>query len=64
MRTYSRGAQGVVFEAHGGAFALFKGACRRGIYDTMKSAVETILVDEQTTRHSRLLGFVLPVYMH
>jgi hypothetical protein len=31
----------MVFDAHDRAFALFKGACQRGIYDNMKTAVET-----------------------
>jgi len=33
-----------VFDAHDRAFALFKGTCSRGIYDNMKTAVETIFV--------------------
>jgi hypothetical protein len=33
-----------VFDAHDRAFALFKGACGRGIYDNMKTAVETVFV--------------------
>jgi transposase len=32
----------MVFDAHDRAFALFKGTCGRGIYDNMKTAVETI----------------------
>src|SRR5436190_13113864 len=30
----------MVFDAHSRAFAFFKGACTRGIYDNMKTAVE------------------------
>src|SRR5438132_10456168 len=44
VRVYPRETQEMVFDAHDRAFALFKGACRRGIYDNMKTAVETILV--------------------
>ncbi len=32
----------MVFDAHERAFAFFKGACARGVYDNMKTAVETI----------------------
>jgi hypothetical protein len=32
----------MVFDAHDRAFALFRGTCGRGIYDNMKTAVETI----------------------
>src|SRR5258707_12911035 len=39
---YPRETQEMVFDAHDRAFALFKGACGRGIYDNMKTAVETI----------------------
>ena len=34
--------QEMVFDAHDRAFALFKGTCGRGIYDNMKTAVETV----------------------
>src|SRR4051812_39316499 len=40
VRAYSRETQEMVFDAHDRAFAFFKGACRRGIYDNMKTAVE------------------------
>ncbi len=33
-----------MFDAHDRAFAFFKGACTRGIYDNMKTAVDAILV--------------------
>ncbi len=39
----------MVFDAHGRAFAFFRGACARGIYDNRKTAVETIFI-------GRLLG--------
>ena len=37
---YMRESQEMVFDAHDRAFAFFKGACTRGIYDNMKTAVE------------------------
>src|ERR1700680_2276874 len=47
VRAYPRETQEMVFDAHDRAFALFKGACGRGIYDNMKTAVETILVGKE-----------------
>jgi len=44
IRAYPRESQEMVFDAHDRAFALFGGACTRGIYDNMKTAVDTILV--------------------
>jgi hypothetical protein len=44
VRAYPRETQEMVFDAHDRAFALFKGACSRGIYDNTKTAVETIFV--------------------
>lgn len=41
VRAYPRESQEMVFDAHDRAFAFFKGACRRGIYDNMKTAVDT-----------------------
>jgi transposase len=32
------------WDAHDRAFAFFRGACTRGIYDNMKTAVDAILV--------------------
>jgi hypothetical protein len=32
------------FDAHERAFTLLKGACGRGIYDNVKTAVETVFV--------------------
>ena len=42
VRAYPRETQEMVFDAHDRAFAFFKCACTRGIYDNMKTAVETI----------------------
>ncbi len=44
VRAYPRETQEMVFDAHDKAFALFGGACARGIYDDMKTAVEAIFV--------------------
>jgi len=40
---YLRESQERVFDAHNRAFAFFGGACRRGLYDNMKTAVTRIL---------------------
>ena len=55
VRVYSRETQEMVFDAHDRAFALFKGACQRGIYDNMKTAVETIFVGKQRLYNRRFL---------
>ncbi len=39
VRAYPRETQEMVFDAHDRAFAFYKGACTRGIYDNMKTAV-------------------------
>ena len=54
-RAYPRETQEMVFDAHDRAFAFFKGACTRGIYDNMKTAVETILVGKERAYNRRFL---------
>ena len=53
VRAYPRESQEMVFDAHDKAFAFFEGACRRGIYDNMKTAVETILVGKERQYNRR-----------
>jgi transposase len=55
VRAYPRETQEMVFDAHDRAFAFFKGACERGIYDNMKTAVETILVGKDRQYNRRFL---------
>jgi transposase len=55
VRAYPRESQEMVFDAHDRAFAFFKGACRRGIYDNMKTAVETIFVGRERAYNRRFL---------
>ena len=45
--------QEMVFDAHDKAFAFFGGACARGIYDNMKTAVDTILVGKDRAYNRR-----------
>ena len=55
VRAYPRETQEMVFDAHDKAFAFFKGACERGIYDNMKTAVETIFVGKDRQYNRRFL---------
>jgi transposase len=55
VRAYPRETQEMVFDAHDRAFALFKGACSRGIYDNMKTAVETVFVGRDRLYNRRFL---------
>ncbi|MGY4367899.1 transposase [Bradyrhizobium sp. LB1.3] len=55
VRAYPRETQEMVFDAHDRAFALFKGTCTRGIYDNMKTAVETIFVGKGRLYNRRFL---------
>jgi transposase len=55
VRAYPRETQEMVFDAHDRAFAFFRGACTRGIYDNMKTAVEAILVGRERSYNRRFL---------
>ena len=55
VRAYPRETQEMVFDAHDRAFAFFKGACARGIYDNMKTVVETIFVGKDRQYNRRFL---------
>jgi len=55
VRAYPRETQEMVFDAHDRAFAFFKGACTRGIYDNMKTAVEAIFVGKDRLYNRRFL---------
>jgi len=55
VRAYPRETQEMVFDAHDRAFAFFEGACTRGIYDNMKTAVETIFVGRERAYNRRFL---------
>ena len=53
VRAYPRETQEMVFDAHDKAFAFFGGACARGIYDNMKTAVDTIFVGKERVYNRR-----------
>jgi hypothetical protein len=55
VRAYPRETQEMVFDAHDRAFAFFKGACTRGIYDNMKTAVETVFLGKERQFNRRFL---------
>src|SRR4029078_7650585 len=60
FRAYPRETQEMVFDAHERAFAFFRGACTRGIYDNMKTAVDTIFVGKDRQDNRRFLQ----MYIH
>lgn len=55
VRAYPRETQEMVFDAHDKAFAFFGGACSRGIYDNMKTAVDTIAVGKARVFNRRFV---------
>ena len=55
VRAYPRESQEMVFDAHDRAFRLFQGACRRGIYDNMKTAVQTVLIGKERAFNRRFV---------
>src|ERR1700758_4112502 len=55
VRAYPRETQEMVFDAHDRAFALFKGTCGHGIYDNMKTAVDTVFVGKNRFYNRRFL---------
>jgi transposase len=55
VRAYPRETQEMVFDAHDRAFAFFGGACTRGIYDNMKTAVETVFVGKDRQYNRRFM---------
>src|ERR1700730_16826107 len=55
VRTYFRETQELVFDAHDKAFIFYGGACRRGVYDNMKTAVEAIFIGKARQYNRRFL---------
>ena len=53
VRAYPRETQEMVFDAHDKAFAFFGGACTRGVYDNMKTAVDAIFVGKDRAYNRR-----------
>ena len=61
VRAYPRETQEMVFDAHDRAFALFKGTCRRGIYDNMKTGGGDSLCRQGPALQSPLPADVQPL---
>ncbi len=62
VRAYPRESQEMVFDAHEKAFAFFRGTCRRGIYDNMRTAVDAVFVGKErkfNRRFSQMCGHYL-----
>jgi len=55
VRAYPRESQEMVFDAHDRGFNFFRGACGRGIYDNMKTAVDAVFVGKDRTYNRRFL---------
>jgi transposase len=55
VRAYPRETPEMVFDAHDRGFAFFRGACTRGIYDNMKTAVDAIFVGRERAYNRRFL---------
>ena len=55
LRAYPRESQEMVFDAHARAFAFFGGACRRGIYDNMSTAVDAVFSGKERAFNRRFL---------
>ena len=55
VRAYPRETQEMVFDAHDHAFRLFGGACRRGIYDNMTTAVDAVFLGKERRFNRRFL---------
>ncbi|EAV40700.1 Integrase, catalytic region [Stappia aggregata IAM 12614] len=55
IQAYPRETQEMVFDAHDKAFTFFGGACARGIYDNMKTAVDAIFVGKDRGYNRRFL---------
>jgi transposase len=55
VRAYPRESQEMVFDGHARAFEFYRGACTRGIYDNMKTAVESVFVGKDRQFNRRFL---------
>lgn len=55
VHAYPRESQEMVFDAHARAFAFFGGACTRGIYDNMTTAVDAVFLGKERKFNRRFL---------
>ena len=56
VRAYHRESQEMLFDAHEKAFAFFGGACGRGIYDNMRTAVDAVFAGKDRAWNARFLA--------
>ena len=55
VRAYPRETQEMVIDAHDRAFAFFRGACARGVYDNMRTAVDAVFAGKERAFNRRFL---------
>ena len=55
VQLYPRESQEMVFDAHERALRFFGGACQRGIYDNMKTAVNTVFIGKERAYNARFV---------
>ena len=55
IQAYPRETREMVFDAHERAFRLFGGACRRGIYDNLTTAVDAVFLGKDRRFNRRFL---------
>jgi len=55
VRACIRESQEMVLDAHDRAFAFLKGACTRGIYDNLRTAVEAVFTGKERHYNRRYL---------
>jgi transposase len=55
VRAYPRETQEMVFDAHERGFAFFRGGCTRGIYDNVRTAVDTVFIGKDRLYNRRFL---------
>ena len=55
VQIFPREGQEMVFEAHERSFRFFGGVCRRGIYDHMKTVVQTVFIGKERAYNRRFL---------
>ena len=55
VRAYPRETQEMLFDAHDRAFGFYRGACTRGIYDNMRTAVDAVFAGKERRFNRRFL---------
>ena len=58
LMAYMRETQEMLFDAHNKAFAFFNGLTLRGIYDNMKTAVDSVFKGKERTFNRRFLALM------